>query len=48
MEHYDVDVMFVYTVSMGVVALLMAWITTVLVLKGWATRRERSSQVRVM
>ena len=40
------DVMFVTTVSNGGVALLMAWVVTVLVLKGWAARREKLAHTR--
>ncbi|KAH9904573.1 hypothetical protein F4778DRAFT_770469 [Xylariomycetidae sp. FL2044] len=40
MIHYDLDAMFFYTVTMGLVGLLMAWIVIVLALKGWAVRRE--------
>ncbi|KAI1262013.1 hypothetical protein F5Y18DRAFT_419159 [Xylariaceae sp. FL1019] len=40
MIHYNLDAMFFYTVTMGMVALLMAWIVLVLALKGWAVRRE--------
>lgn len=40
MIHYDLDAMFFYTVTMGFVGLLMAWVVTVLALKGWAVRRE--------
>lgn len=40
MIHYDLDAMFFYTVTMGFVGLLMAWVVLVLALKGWAVRRE--------
>ncbi|KAI1080285.1 hypothetical protein F5B20DRAFT_107016 [Whalleya microplaca] len=40
MIHYDLDAMFMYTVTMGLVGLLMAWVVLVLALKGWAVRRE--------
>lgn len=40
MVHYELDAMFMYTVTMGVVGLLMAWIILVVALKGWAVRRE--------
>ncbi|KAI9790837.1 MAG: hypothetical protein M1833_001750 [Piccolia ochrophora] len=42
MEYYDLDAMFVFTVTMGVTAFLMAWETVVIALKGWAVRRESS------
>ncbi|KAK1999635.1 hypothetical protein LX36DRAFT_655242 [Colletotrichum falcatum] len=40
MEHYNLDAMFMYTVTMGLVGLLMAWEITVLAIKGWAVRKE--------
>lgn len=40
MEHYGLDVMFMYTVTMGLVGLLMAWEIIVIAVKGWATRKE--------
>jgi len=42
MENYDLDAMFMYTVTMGLVGLLMAWVLFLLALKGWAVRREAS------
>lgn len=42
MIDYELDEMFVYTVTMGFVGLLMAWVVLVLALKGWAVRRESS------
>ncbi|WZH46519.1 uncharacterized protein QYS62_007599 [Fusarium acuminatum] len=41
MIRYDLDAMFMYTVTMGLVALLMAWVVIVLAIKGWAVRFER-------
>lgn len=41
MIHYDLDAMFMFTVTMGMVGLIMAWEVLVLALKGWATRKER-------
>jgi hypothetical protein len=41
MVHYKLDEMFMYTVTMGMVGLLMAWEVLVLALKGWAVRKER-------
>lgn len=41
MIHYDLDAMFMFTVTMGLVGLLMAWEIIVLAIKGWAVRRER-------
>ncbi|KAG9570689.1 hypothetical protein KCU71_g1980, partial [Aureobasidium melanogenum] len=40
MIHYGLDAMFMYTVTMGVVGLLMAWEVTLLAFKGWAVRNE--------
>ncbi|KPM38545.1 hypothetical protein AK830_g8027 [Neonectria ditissima] len=41
MIRYDLDAMFMYTVTMGLVGLLMAWEVIVLAIKGWAVRYER-------
>ncbi|KAH8657264.1 hypothetical protein BGZ61DRAFT_371541 [Ilyonectria robusta] len=43
MIHYELDAMLMYTVTMGLVGLLMAWEVVVLAIKGWALRRERRS-----
>jgi Protein of unknown function (Ytp1) len=40
MIHYGLDAMFMYTVTMGFVGLLMAWVVLLLALKGWAFRKE--------
>ncbi|KAG6041823.1 hypothetical protein E4U41_001294 [Claviceps citrina] len=40
MIHHKLDAMFLYTVTIGLVQLLMAWEMIVLAIKGWATRRE--------
>jgi hypothetical protein len=40
MIHYDLDAMFMLTVTMGFVGLLMAWVIFVMALKGWAVRKE--------
>jgi len=44
MLRYELDAMFFFTVTMGFVALLMAWILALLAIKGWATRWEAKSQ----
>ena len=44
LESYDLDAMFTFTVTMGLTALLLAWTTVVIALKGWALRVERRSQ----
>ncbi|EFY99535.2 integral membrane protein [Metarhizium robertsii ARSEF 23] len=41
MIHYHLDAMFMYTITMGLVGLLMAWEIFVLAIKGWATHREQ-------
>lgn len=40
MIHVELDAMFMYTVIVGLVGLLMAWVVTVLAIKGWAVRLE--------
>lgn len=40
MIHYKLDEMFIYTVTMGFVGLLMAWVILCIALKGWAVRKE--------
>ena len=40
LELYDLDAMFVFTVAMGMITFLMAWIIVVIAIKGWAIRRE--------
>jgi hypothetical protein len=40
MIHYKLDAMFMYTVTMGLVGLLMAWEILCIALKGWAVRKE--------
>ncbi|KAL7619961.1 hypothetical protein AAE478_010508 [Parahypoxylon ruwenzoriense] len=46
MIHYDLDAMFFYTVTMGFVGLLMAWVVVLLALKGWAVRKESSRSAK--
>jgi hypothetical protein len=41
MENYNLDAMFVFTVSMGLVTFLMAWIILTIAIKGLAVRKER-------
>lgn len=43
LESYGLDAMFIFTVTMGLTALLMAWTTVVIALKGWSLRRQSSS-----
>ena len=40
LEGYNLDAMFTFTVTMGLTALLMAWTTVVIAIKGWAQRKE--------
>lgn len=40
MENRGLDAMFMYTVTMGLVGVLMAWVLFVLAVKGWAVRKE--------
>ncbi|OIC23068.1 hypothetical protein A7L51_19020 [Acinetobacter baumannii] len=44
LESYNLDAMFIFTVLMGVTALLMAWTTVLIAIKGWALRKESNSQ----
>ncbi|KAF1946445.1 hypothetical protein EJ02DRAFT_233650 [Clathrospora elynae] len=44
LESYHLDAMFIFTVVMGFTALLMAWTTVVMAIKGWALRKEGGSQ----
>ncbi|KJZ75649.1 hypothetical protein HIM_04806 [Hirsutella minnesotensis 3608] len=46
MIHYNLDAMFMYTITMGLVGLLMAWEVIVLAIKGWAIRKERRLRSR--
>jgi hypothetical protein len=41
LEGYNLDAMFTFTVTMGLTALLMAWTTVLIAIKGWASRNER-------
>jgi hypothetical protein len=43
LESYKLDAMFTFTVTMGLTALIMAWTTVLIALKGWAVRRESAS-----
>jgi hypothetical protein len=40
METNDLDAMFIFTVSMGVITFLMAWIIVVIAVKGLVLRKE--------
>lgn len=42
MEMYGLDAMFVFTLTMGLTAFLMAWEIVVLAIKGWAVHREQT------
>lgn len=41
MEYNHLDAMFVFTVTMGLTALIMAWVIVLLAIKGWAVRKEQ-------
>lgn len=41
MEYNNLDAMFVFTVTMGLVSFLMAWIILNVAVKGWALQKER-------
>lgn len=43
LEWYGLDAMFTFTVTMGLTALLLAWATVVIAIKGWALRVEGRS-----
>lgn len=40
LEIYQLDAMFVFTVTMGFTAFIMAWTVACMAFKGWAQRRE--------
>lgn len=42
MEAYGLDSMFVFTVTMGIITFLMAWVILVIAVKGWAMSKESS------
>jgi hypothetical protein len=41
MEYNNLDAMFGFTVTMGLTALIMAWVVVLLAIKGWAVRKEK-------
>lgn len=43
MEALKLDAMFVFTVAMGIITFLMAWIVLVIAIKGWAVKRKNGS-----
>lgn len=45
MIHYQLDAMFMYTITMGLVGVLMAWVILLVSLKGWAARREARARL---
>lgn len=45
MEANGLDAMFMFTVSMGVITFLMAWVILVIAIKGIAVRRENRSAI---
>lgn len=46
MIHYSLDAMFMYTVTMGLVGILMAWEIILIAIKGWAVRKEAGKPMR--
>ena len=44
MESYDLNAMFIFTVTMGFTAFLMAWTIVVLAVKGWALRKTQPTR----
>ncbi len=42
LESYNLDAMFTFTVTMGLVALVMVWTVVTVAIKGWAVRRENA------
>jgi hypothetical protein len=44
LEGYNLDAMFTFTVTMGLTALLMAWTTVVIAIKGWGSQDQSRSQ----
>lgn len=46
MEHYKVDEMFLFTVAMGVVTFLMAWIILTIAIKGFAVRKQKRASLQ--
>jgi len=43
MQLYNLEAMFVFTVAMGAITFLMAWIILVVAIKGWSVRKENKS-----
>ncbi|KAH8724571.1 integral membrane protein [Phaeosphaeriaceae sp. PMI808] len=44
LEGYELDAMFIFTVTMGITMLLMAWTTITIAIKSWASMVEGQSQ----
>jgi hypothetical protein len=44
LEGYKLDAMFTFTVTMGITAILMAWTTVLIAIKGWAAQKENRRQ----
>jgi hypothetical protein len=43
LESYELDAMFTFTVTIGFTALIMAWTTVLVAIKGWAVRNESTN-----
>ena len=46
LESYHLNAMFTFTVTVGFTALIMAWTTLLVAIKGWAARKEGQVAVR--
>lgn len=47
MINYELNGMLVYNVTLGLVGVLMAWVMTVLAIKGWAVRKENAGRFNI-
>lgn len=45
-EANNLDAMFLFTVTMGLVCFLMAWVLFVMAVKGWAVKKEMAKDTR--
>jgi len=47
LEYNGLEAMFVFTVTMGLTCLVLAWTTVLMAVKGWATRKEHAADSSV-
>jgi len=47
MDKSGLDAMFSLTVTVGITALLMSWVTTVMAIKGWALKKEQGQFFKI-